>query len=92
LIRGTEGVLAGEQDDIGWLVGDLGERDRQAADGQRGDRQQQPRLPGDDLGRPACALDDGDGDRGGGEREHDGPAELRGGEGGNAGSVKGLSA
>ena len=30
-------------------MGDLGEPDRQAADGQGGGRQQQPRLPADDA-------------------------------------------
>src|SRR5215470_15417969 len=87
--QGAEGVLAGEQDDIGWLVGDLGERDRQAADGQRGGRYQQPRLPGDYVGRPACALDDREGDQGGGECERDGPAEVGDGEGGECGQREG---
>ena len=36
--QAAEGVLAGEQDDIRWLVGDLGKRDRQASDGQAGRR------------------------------------------------------
>ena len=48
--QGAEGVLAGEQYDIRWLVGDLGERDGKAADGQGGCREQRPRLPGDDTG------------------------------------------
>ena len=87
LDQGAEGVLAGEQHDIGWLVGDLGERDRRERRRRLGRRRhQQPRLPGDHL-RPTCVrqVDDREGDRRGGEGERDGPAELGGGQVGECG-------